>query len=248
VNEHAEPRPFNEQAALKELERLVDKIQASRRQREAAVAEFDTFVTTFRKERYTELIAQHDAHLAAARRGAAPAAPIAPGAPRVELPPGRVASGATLTREQLVTASPTTFPSRRAALAAAGAVAGILLLVWLWPDRAPRSAARPDSTPAQAPSSPPDPVARTAPPKALVLELTTVREVWVRVIADDRKLLERVIPAGQRVPIGADRAVAIRAGDGGAVRLSLAGKDLGVMGKDGFPANRTLTAPAPAPR
>jgi hypothetical protein len=96
---------------------------------------------------------------------------------------------------------------------------------------------------AQAPATlPPAPEKPPAPARALNVELTTLRPVWMRVTVDGSKLLERVVPEGQTIPVGADSTIAIRAGDGGAVRLSVGGKDQGVLGKDGFPANRALSA------
>jgi hypothetical protein len=61
------------------------------------------------------------------------------------------------------------------------------------------------------------------------------------VIVDEKRTVERELPAGTKLPIGADRTVVIRAGDAGAVRLTVDGKDQGVMGRDGFPATRTFS-------
>jgi hypothetical protein len=47
-----QPRPFDERTALEELERLAERIQATRRQRERAVAEFNAFVKTFKDDDY----------------------------------------------------------------------------------------------------------------------------------------------------------------------------------------------------
>jgi hypothetical protein len=60
---------------------------------------------------------------------------------------------------------------------------------------------------------------------------------------DDRKVIEREIAASQTIPLGADRAITIRAGDAGALKLVVDGKDLGVMGRDGQIASRTFSAP-----
>jgi hypothetical protein len=72
------------------------------------------------------------------------------------------------------------------------------------------------------------------------VELVTLRPVWTRVIVDDRKALEREIAGGQRLTFGADRAITIRAGDAGGLRLIVDGKDLGVLGKDGQIASKTF--------
>ncbi len=60
----------------------------------------------------------------------------------------------------------------------------------------------------------------------------------MRIMADDRRVLEREVPAGTTMPLGADSSLIIRAGDGGAIRLSVDGKDVGIIGKDGVPVTR----------
>jgi hypothetical protein len=130
----------------------------------------------------------------------------------------------------------------------------VLIVSWLWggsgngPDATPgdsRPAAAPaaQSPPATAPAQP-TPVASTGPARALNVVLMTSRPVWTRVTVDDRKVIEREIPGGQTIPLGADRAIVIRAGDAGAIRVIVDGKDSGVLGRDGQIALRTFTAPA----
>lgn len=63
----------------------------------------------------------------------------------------------------------------------------------------------------------------------------------MRIMADDRRVLEREVPAGTKLPLGADSSLVIRAGDAGAVRLAVDGKDAGVIGKDGVPATRRFS-------
>jgi hypothetical protein len=88
----------------------------------------------------------------------------------------------------------------------------------------------------------PTPVASSGPARALNVQLVTLRPVWARVTVDDKKVIEREIPGGQTIPLGADRSISIRAGDAGAMRLIVDGKDQGTVGRDGQPATRTLTA------
>jgi hypothetical protein len=238
VTDTTEPRPFDERAALQELERLVDKIQSTRRQREQAEAQFETFVKAFRHDRYTDLINQHEAALVGTP-------PVTLGAPRVagQSPqPARPAEplipiGATPRAEGR---------SRRrqlAVLAIAGAA--IVVVAWIWRGSStPPAAQGPSGAPAASAQPPaPQPPAPAAPARALTIELTTLRPVWMRVTVDGRRQIEREFPQGQKIPVAADSSIAIRAGDGGAVRLSLGGQDQGVLGKDGFPANKTLTSP-----
>jgi cytoskeleton protein RodZ len=80
-----------------------------------------------------------------------------------------------------------------------------------------------------------------APVRAVQIELTTMRPVWMRVTADGERRLEREVPGGQKLSFGADRAIVLRAGDGGAVRLSVNGSDRGMLGRAGYPVTRTVT-------
>jgi hypothetical protein len=264
-----QPRPFDERAALEELERLADKIQSSRRQRENALAEFETFVKAFRQERYEQLIAQHAAEQQADRQ-----APAAPGNAGDRTPAqhpslaGAVASPSSTPTPTVPLASTPRNPiavtvqvpsskawSRgasallkpayiRLAAAATAVIVLLLLAMWIWPgsstppSRQPSGIAPAAQAPAAAPA--PAPVPSTGPARALSIELVTTRPVWMRVTADDRRALEREVPAGQRIPIEADRSILIRAGDGGAVRLIVKGQDQGVLGRDGQIATRSL--------
>jgi hypothetical protein len=67
----------------------------------------------------------------------------------------------------------------------------------------------------------------------------------MRVTVDDNKTLERQVPAGQHIPLEADRVIAVRAGDAGAVRVTVDGRDLGILGADGQVVTRTFT-PSPS--
>ena len=100
----------------------------------------------------------------------------------------------------------------------------------------------PAAPPAAAPAATaPAPAAPAGPLRALNIEFVTVRPVWARITVDGRRAMEREFAAEQRIPFGADRAIAIRAGDAGAIRLVVDGKDLGVLGRDGQIFERTFT-------
>jgi hypothetical protein len=276
------PQPFDERAALQELERLADKIQSTRRQRQEAVAEFEAFVKSFREERYQELIAAQAAsavEAAPARRAEPPpAAPIVhavaaplfvPGGPprETERRAGLAESfdarpaGPTIHPESFsapkrppyaewLELAASLLPTPRARLSAA-AIAVVLLLLVVWMLRGgsevPAATPQPEpaaAAPAQPQATPEKPVASTGPARALNVELVTLRPVWTRVIVDDQKTIERVLPQDTRLPLSADRTIAIRAGDAGAVRLTMNGKDLGPLGRDGQIGSRVLTAPS----
>lgn len=111
---------------------------------------------------------------------------------------------------------------------------------------APQSSTQSRRLPVAAPPSPspePPPAPAAALPSPYESELTTTRTVWVRVIADGERVLERELPADTRVPIAARETLVIRTGDAGAVRLSIGGEDQGFLGREGEVTTRTFTVP-----
>jgi hypothetical protein len=112
----------------------------------------------------------------------------------------------------------------------------------------PAPAARPQpSVETAAPAaSQPAPTAAAVPQPAVVPEggiqgeLTTLRVSWVRVIVDGEKTIERELPAGAKIALVARQSIVVRAGDAGAVRVTIDGKDQGSFGPDGAVATRTF--------
>jgi hypothetical protein len=125
-------------------------------------------------------------------------------------------------------------------------VAGALL-AWTIFDRGSESppAAVSVAAPPVAPSATEKPAPATADARQPQAELTTTRDVWVRVIADGARVLERQLPAGSRVPFTAQKTIVIRTGNAGAVRLSIHGKDHGALGLEGQVVTRTFSVPRP---
>jgi cytoskeletal protein RodZ len=87
------------------------------------------------------------------------------------------------------------------------------------------------------PEPPPSPVVPAAsveaPPKpshALTLVVSTTAQAWLRVQVDGAKQFEGIMPANQTRTWSADRAIRIRTGNAGALKLTLNGKELGAMG------------------
>jgi hypothetical protein len=125
-------------------------------------------------------------------------------------------------------------------------VAAALFLVWRAarrdpsvttdPPAAETRGAQPQPRPAAAAPAPPAP-ALAAP----VAEVTTVRKVWVRVLVDGQRVVERELPADSRIPLQPTSQVQVRAGDAGAVRVSIRGKDQGPVGRDGEVATKSFT-------
>ncbi len=144
---------------------------------------------------------------------------------------------------------------RSRVIAGAGALAIVIvagaLLTRPWqngPDESPRSG--PQSSASSQPVSrgavPPAPQhasqpADAAPPRS---EIVALQRVWVRVVVDGTREVERELAAGERVPLQAGRASVIRAGNAGAVRVTINGEDRGTLGPEGEPITRTLRPPA----
>lgn len=99
-----------------------------------------------------------------------------------------------------------------------------------------------DPSPAAAPAADPDSTP-AVPARPLEIRITTERPVWMRVIVDGARRVEREVAANQTLTFGADRAIVLRVGDAGGVRLSVNGVDQGRLGRDGQIAVRTITPP-----
>ena len=193
----------------------------------------------------------------ATKAGVSPvAASVAEGAPV----PERTPSDAAVLFEPVAHAAINRPARPRAAYVgvALAALAVVLVTVLLWRSAGvpvgpaahadPRTVAAPatPASPAVAAAGAPAlaPTVPAGPPRALNVEFVTVRPVWARITVDGRRAMEREFKADQRIPFGADRAIVIRAGDAGAIRLVVDGKDLGVLGRDGQIFERAFTPQA----
>jgi hypothetical protein len=78
------------------------------------------------------------------------------------------------------------------------------------------------------------------PPRSEILAL---QRVWVRVVVDGNREVERELAAGERVPLRAGTVSVVRAGNAGAVRVTINGENRGTLGPEGEPITRTLRAP-----
>jgi hypothetical protein len=283
--------PFDDRAALEELERLQRSIQEYRRRREAAEGAFEEFVGSFRNPAAASARASRVAPSAGKPVVAPvppqppagldtfkiaeqpPAGPASPSTPVVQAPapvaavplaavpssapppillpdtfltPGPVAPGdaivSTAERPRIRRGMRGVVP-----LALGGAAILLLAAVLITRSRntpaaspaaqAPAIVEAPVAAPVAAPTVTPPPA--PAPPA----EVRTVRTVWVRVMVDGTKEVERELEANAVVPLPAGRTYVIRAGDAGAVRFLLDGQDQGPLGRDGIVATRTFSAP-----
>ncbi|HEX2443556.1 MAG TPA: DUF4115 domain-containing protein [Vicinamibacterales bacterium] len=244
--------PFDEQAALAELERLRGELQAARKRREEMAEQFDAFVRSFQSPESRDAPPPAATSLRATSGRVARTADFAPTAVFEPVVPIELDGGPPVVAVRWKRG----FGVAR--LAAAVAITGAVLLVALLffrggpstgtepraassaPTPAPVPPTRSEPAPTPAAAAAPQPQAAPAPPAALTAELIAVRPVWVRVIVDGRRTMQRQLAAGERVPLRAEKVINLRAGDAGALRLVVDGRDQGVLGRDGAIATRAL--------
>jgi hypothetical protein len=109
--------------------------------------------------------------------------------------------------------------------------------------RPPAAAAAGDAAPVVAAP----PVAPVVSARAVRVALTTVRPVWMRVMVDGTRAIEREVEAGQTLTFEGDRSVVVRSGDAGAIQATLNGVDRGALGLRGWPLTVSMTADALEP-
>ncbi len=94
-------------------------------------------------------------------------------------------------------------------------------------------AVTPPAATTSAPSS--TPASQTTP-----VQFTTSREVWLRVVVDGHPALEALLGPNRTVTYDAAKSVAVRAGDAGAVSVTVGGKPRGTLGGDGAVVSTTI--------
>jgi cytoskeleton protein RodZ len=276
-----EPRPWNEGAALEELEHLKRGIDECRRRRKELQAEFDGFVRSFRtparEVSTSDAVTIRDPPAADRQPPLPMAAPanavmptaVLPAAARPLSQAGEVAVPAILAPQGAESprhrSSPVSLAwrsmdprTRRAVLgtsAAAVLVVGVAGVFLMRPEpRAPQGttgrgpsqaadASRHTAQPIVAPGTAQSITDAGPPPSEIVAE----RRVWVRVVVDGVKTVERELGAGEHVALPAGASLVIRAGNAGAIRVRVHGQDRGLLGAEGEVVTRTLRIPvAPA--
>lgn len=248
--------PTDETAALAELERMRAQIELFRLERAAAAEDLDRFARSLKEPRSAAAPRVYQPLAAPSLAQPVAAAPTAPAQASVDAPP--VLSAVAVASEP---PAPPFTPGPRSGSTARTVIAGAVILLaaggiatWSLRHNAPQSAAPAPPSPAPSPASPPSEVEAAAPTETPVAapsnesELTTVRRVWMRVIVDGERVLEREVPADTRVPLAAQKTIVIRTGDAGAVRLSIAGQDQGFLGATGDVVTRSFTVPPPQER
>ena len=86
--------------------------------------------------------------------------------------------------------------------------------------------------------------ARQLHPAGVGVTLRALREVWVGVEVDGRRAVSRLVRAGEQFTYGAEREVAVRAGDAGALLVSVNGRQSAVLGGDGVVLTKRITTTA----
>jgi hypothetical protein len=86
--------------------------------------------------------------------------------------------------------------------------------------------------------------ARQLHPAGVGVTLRALRDVWVRVDVDGRRAVGRLVRAGEQFTYGAEREVAVRAGDAGALLISVNGHQSAVLGADGVVLTKRITTTA----
>jgi cytoskeleton protein RodZ len=266
-----QPAPFDEGTVLKELEHVRQEIVRYQAVRQEVIDEFDRFLKSFKhpEPSAAAAIPPPPAPIELPRTVIPIATPNAqPVAQPIVQPVARTtptATAAASTREEAldeVDVLPQSVPA--AAVAAAPPprysqtttwlVAGSVLAIvsvggYALTTRGGRSETSnsPESTPTKAPPPATEaPAAAPTSPAAPALSafdsvLVTTEPVWVRVIADGEKTLERELAADVRIPIKAEKTIQIRTGNAGAVKLIMGGVDRGPVGREGEVITRTFT-------
>ena len=238
---HSEPPgrvPFDDRAALEELERLRGAIDEWRTRRKQTLATFDEFVRGFRTP-------ATEREIVAAPPSPAEELPVTSVVPETvhEPPPAPIvdlaarASGPSAERRR----------RRARQVIVAGGVAAIIAAGVLTRSRQ----VAPAEAPRQRASPVPPPVTQMPGAVAPVsgrTEIIALRRVWVRVIVDGTREVERELRVDERVALPPGRTIVIRTGDAGAIRLTMNGQDRGTLGPEGEVVTRTFTAPAPPNR
>jgi hypothetical protein len=246
-NEEPRRAPFDQRAALEELERLRQGIARYRAQREALGEEFDSFLRSLKTPPERTAGPAPSASLPASTDSPSPSsADRSDAADRPAVVP-LDALPAPVARARAMSPTPALLGGALIVILAAG-----LLARSRWkpaPESPPPSGGSDAHVAAPAPAPAPAPAAAEVPSSESAI--TTVRRVWMRVIVDGERVLEREVPAGTRVPLNAEKTIVIRTGDAGAVRLAIRGEERGLLGVEGEVVTRSFAVPprrAPAGR
>jgi hypothetical protein len=232
--EHHPFTPFDEQAAKEKLEHLRLAVEQSRKRRKDLSDEFDAFVSSFKKDRYATIATPPMSSPAVEETQPVPPVyhepmPYRPRNAVMRWPMPR--TGVVVGTVAVITAGITLTRSWRGSTNDQPAPAS------------PQTPARANAVPAAVAPTEFQPI-----PGMLQSELAAIRRVWVRATVDGTRVLERELQPEERVTLRPARTVVVRAGDAGALRIVVDGRDRGLLGASGIALTRTFTATAPPNR
>jgi len=250
--------PFDERAALAELERLRESIQAARQARQRTHDEFEAFVKSFRKP--ASIPSSEPPTPASLPPEVAEHETAQSMDPSLHTPdPLPAAVGVTPSAESLddkTTLQPPHSPRRyRVNIRSLGIVAilgvialGLLASSWrgrMSPPKTAKAVSDNKTVPSAARTS--TSVASPAVPAnidahGVTVELRAIRPVWMRVVVDGRKDAGRTVPAGEALRFTGDHSIVVRVGNGGDVLVKTGGREES-FGDVGQPRTRTFSKP-----
>jgi hypothetical protein len=258
VSSDQQVNPFDEEAALAELERLRESIQAARQARQRTSDEFAAFIKSFRAPKSTPASEGESATV----RGSEPPQQPAPESLErsLDLPDPSpstavVPSDTDSVADRIV--APASQPSRRyqvnvrslGILVIIAVIALGLMLIRRGRDTSPpttvkavRNGATPTRNPAVSPPAAVQPAPATPTPAGVAIELRVIRPVWMRVVVDGRKDVEGTVQAGEPMHLAGDHTIVVRVGNGGDVLVSSGTRDE-PFGETGQPRTRTFSKP-----
>lgn len=251
-------QPFDEQAALAELERLRESIQAARKARQRTSDEFEAFVKSFRKPAATptserpmpvSLVPEAPQH--------EPSESINRSLVTPDPSPSPVAIPSNTESFDARTALPPSKSPRRyrVNIRSVGILAIIAVIVLSLLSTRWRGATSPPKTvnavsdnttapvgarasrPAASPSAP-----ANAGANAVLIELRAIRPVWMRVVVDGRKDAEGTVQPGEPLHFTGDHSIVVRVGNGGDILLKTGDREE-PFGDAGQPRTRTFSKP-----
>jgi hypothetical protein len=259
--------PFDEKAALAELERLRESIQAARQARQRTSDEFEAFVKSFRKPApvpVPELTVTpaSESPAATSRASEAPQGPAPDSIDRSPrsldpLPPPPSVPSTTDSFDDKAARPPLPLPRRyRLDIRSLGVLAFITVIALiLFATRSGRGTPPPPTTLSNgsdkaalarnAAVSPPA-VTQSTPASAaargVTIELRVIRPVWMRVVVDGRKDVEGTVQPGEPLHFAGNQSIVVRVGNGGDIVVKTGDREES-FGPAAQPLTRTFSKP-----
>jgi uncharacterized protein DUF4115 len=256
VSRDEQGKPFDEKAALAELERLRESIQAARHARQRTSDEFAAFIRSFRNPPSTPTSDKTAPWRAWEEPQPAPSESIeASRYSRDSLPSTAPVPSSTDSVPERIALPASRVPRYRVDIRLVG-ILGIVAVIALAlmltrrgketaPPRAVHAVRDSGASTQTAAASSPAPVqsaAATPTAHAVAIELRVIRPVWMRIVVDGRKDIEGTVQAGEPMHLTGDHTIVVRVGNGGDVVVRTGTRDE-PFGETGQPRTRTFSKP-----